>query len=156
MLVGTPVRCAITGATRAFQHSRAGNRRSPQRYLAAQDAASRANNSRRRAARKPPFTSMTFRTILPASTRRSFMADVFIYDALRTPRGRGKPGKGGLSGIHPQELLAQTLNTMAERRKLDKNLVQDVQIGCVTQTSEQGACIARVALIAADWPDDVT
>ncbi|HET9991559.1 MAG TPA: acetyl-CoA C-acetyltransferase [Kofleriaceae bacterium] len=84
------------------------------------------------------------------------MADVFIYDALRTPRGRGKAGKGGLSGIHPQELLAQTLNTMAERRKLDKSLVQDVQIGCVTQASEQGACIARVALIAADWPDDVT
>jgi len=84
------------------------------------------------------------------------MADVFIYDALRTPRGRGKAGKGGLSGIHPQELLAQTLNTMADRRKLDKSLVQDVQIGCVTQVSEQGACIARVALIAADWPEDVT
>jgi len=84
------------------------------------------------------------------------MADVFIYDELRTPRGRGKAGKGGLSGIHPQELLAQTLNTMADRRKLDKSLVQDVQIGCVTQVSEQGACIARVALIAADWPEDVT
>jgi len=84
------------------------------------------------------------------------MADVFIYDALRTPRGRGKAGKGGLSGLHPQELLAQTLNTMADRRKLDKKLVQDVQIGCVTQVSEQGACIARVALIAADWPEDVT
>jgi len=84
------------------------------------------------------------------------MADVFIYDALRTPRGRGKAGKGGLSMIHPQELLAQTLNTMAERRKLDKNLVQDVSIGCVSQVSEQGACIARTSLIAAEWPDDVT
>ena len=84
------------------------------------------------------------------------MADVFIYDALRTPRGRGKAGKGGLSMIHPQELLAQTLNTMAERRKLDKNLVQDVSIGCVSQVSEQGACIARTTLIAADWPEDVT
>jgi acetyl-CoA C-acetyltransferase len=84
------------------------------------------------------------------------MADVFIYDALRTPRGRGKAGKGGLSAIHPQELLAQTLNTMAERRNLDKNLVEDVAIGCVTQTAEQGACIARTALIAAQWPEDVT
>jgi acetyl-CoA C-acetyltransferase len=84
------------------------------------------------------------------------MADVFIYDALRTPRGRGKAGKGGLSAIHPQELLAQTLNTMAERRHLDKNLIEDVSIGCVTQTSEQGACIARTALIAAQWPEDVT
>ncbi len=84
------------------------------------------------------------------------MADVFIYDALRTPRGRGKAGKGGLSNIHPQELLAQTLNHMAERKKLDKNLVEDFAVGCVTQVKEQGACIARVALIAAQWPEDVT
>jgi len=84
------------------------------------------------------------------------MADVFIYDAVRTPRGRGKAGKGGLSNIHPQELLAQTLNHLAERKRLDKNLVEDLAVGCVTQVKEQGACIARVALIAADWPEDVT
>ncbi|MBA3393723.1 MAG: acetyl-CoA C-acyltransferase, partial [Deltaproteobacteria bacterium] len=84
------------------------------------------------------------------------MTDVFIYDALRTPRGRGKAGKGGLANHHPQELLAQTLNTMAERKKLDKNLVEDMSIGCVTQVKEQGACIARNALIAAEWPEDVT
>jgi acetyl-CoA C-acetyltransferase len=84
------------------------------------------------------------------------MADVFIYDAVRTPRGRGKAGKGGLSNIHPQELLAQTLNHMAERKKLDKSLVDDLAIGCVTQVKEQGACVARVALIAAQWPEDVT
>jgi acetyl-CoA C-acetyltransferase len=82
------------------------------------------------------------------------MADVFIYDSLRTPRGRGK--KGALNHIHPQELLAQTLNHMAERKKLDKSLVEDVSMGCVTQVKEQGACIARLALIAAQWPDDVT
>jgi len=84
------------------------------------------------------------------------MADVFIYDSLRTPRGRGKAGKGGLSNTHPQELLAQTLNTMAARLELDRALVQDVAMGCVTQVKEQGACIARNALIAADWPEDVT
>src|SRR2546423_11238597 len=84
------------------------------------------------------------------------MADVFIFDALRTPRGRGKAGKGGLANHHPQELLAQTLNHMAERRKLDKSLVDDMAIGCVTQVKEQGACVARNALIAADWPEDVT
>jgi acetyl-CoA C-acetyltransferase len=84
------------------------------------------------------------------------MADVFIFDALRTPRGRGKAGKGGLSQLHPQELLAQTLNHMADRRKLDRSLVDDLAIGCVTQVKEQGACIARNALIAADWPEDVT
>jgi acetyl-CoA C-acetyltransferase len=84
------------------------------------------------------------------------MADVFIFDALRTPRGRGKAGKGGLANHHPQELLAQTLNHMAERRKLDKRVVDDLAIGCVTQVKEQGACVARNALIAADWPEDVT
>ncbi len=50
------------------------------------------------------------------------MADVFIFDAVRTPRGRGKAGKGGLSGLHPQEVLAQTLNHMAARIHLDKHL----------------------------------
>jgi acetyl-CoA C-acetyltransferase len=84
------------------------------------------------------------------------MADVYIYDALRTPRGRGKAGKGGLANHHPQELLAQTLNHMAERKKLDKKLVDDLAVGCVTQVKEQGACIARLALIAAQWPEEVT
>jgi acetyl-CoA C-acetyltransferase len=84
------------------------------------------------------------------------MADVFIFDAVRTPRGRGKAGKGGLANHHPQELLAQTLNHLAERKQLDKNLVEDVAVGCVTQVKEQGACIARNALIAAAWPEDVT
>ncbi|WP_428263459.1 acetyl-CoA C-acetyltransferase [Haliangium sp.] len=84
------------------------------------------------------------------------MRDVYLYDAVRTPRGRGKPGKGALSGMHPQELLAQTLNRLADKTGLDKNQVEDVVIGCVTQAKEQGACIARHAVIAADWPEDVT
>src|SRR4029078_4970046 len=67
-----------------------------------------------------------------------------------------KAGKGGLSQVHPQELLAQTLNHMADRRTLDKHLVEEMAIGCVTQVKEQGACVARNALIAADWPEDVT
>ena len=40
--------------------------------------------------------------------------------------------------------------------KLDKNLVEDIAVGCVSQVKEQGACIARNAIIAAEWPDDVT
>jgi acetyl-CoA C-acetyltransferase len=84
------------------------------------------------------------------------MRDVFIYDAVRTPRGRGKAGKGALSSVHPQELLAQTLNQLAARLGLDKSLVEDVVVGCVSQVKEQGACIARVALIAAEWPESVT
>ncbi|XXY54184.1 acetyl-CoA C-acetyltransferase [Sorangium sp. So ce269] len=77
-------------------------------------------------------------------------------DAVRSPRGRGKAGKGALSGVHPQELLAQTLNRLAEKTGIRKEDVEDVVVGCVTQASEQGACIARTAILAADWPDVVT
>src|SRR5262245_3569563 len=84
------------------------------------------------------------------------MAEAYIIDAVRTPRGRGKPGKGALSGIHPQQLLAQTLNELARRNGLRKEDVEDVVIGCVSQAKEQGACIARNSILAADWPDGVT
>lgn len=84
------------------------------------------------------------------------MADAFIIDATRTPRGRGKPGKGGLSGVHPQELMAQTLNVLADKTGIDKALVEDVVIGCVSQAKEQGACIARNSVLAAEWPIEVT
>ena len=84
------------------------------------------------------------------------MGDAFIIDAVRTPRGRGKAGKGALSSLHPQELLAQVLNHMAERTNLKKEDVEDVVIGCVTQATEQGSCIARNSVLAAGWPDDVT
>jgi acetyl-CoA C-acetyltransferase len=84
------------------------------------------------------------------------MADAYIIDAVRTPRGRGKAGKGALSGIHPQELLAQALNQLSQRNPLRREDVEDVVIGCVSQVKEQGACIARNAILAADWPEDVT
>src|SRR5579859_4206810 len=83
------------------------------------------------------------------------MATAYIVDAIRTPRGRGKPGKGALSGIHPQELLAQTLNALAERTGIDRGDVDDVVAGCVSQANEQGANIARNAVLAADWPLEV-
>ncbi len=84
------------------------------------------------------------------------MAVAYIIDAVRTPRGRGKAGKGALSGIHPQELLAQTLNQLAKRNSLRKEDVEDVVVGCVSQVKEQGACIARNAILAAEWPETVT
>jgi len=84
------------------------------------------------------------------------MANALIIDAVRTPRGRGKPGSGALSGVHPQELLAQTLNQVARRNDLSKADVEDVVIGCVSQVGEQGACIARNSVLAAGFPDDVT
>src|SRR5215210_792768 len=84
------------------------------------------------------------------------MATAYILDALRTPRGRGTAGKGALSHIHPQELFAQTLNALAGRNGLDRTAVDDVVVGCVSQTGEQGANLARNAILAADWPLEVT
>ncbi|MEZ4335772.1 MAG: acetyl-CoA C-acetyltransferase [Sandaracinaceae bacterium] len=89
------------------------------------------------------------------------MADAFIVDAVRTPRGKGKRAKGdkpggALSEIHPQELMGQTLNRLAEKVGFDKGRVDDVVLGTVSQAKEQGACIARNSILAAGWPDDVT
>src|SRR5260370_42695703 len=88
--------------------------------------------------------------------RRKRMTTAYILDAVRTPRGKGKPGKGALSGIHPQELLAQTLNRLARRAGIDTRDVDDVVMGCVTQAGEQGADIARNAVLEADWPRERT
>jgi acetyl-CoA C-acetyltransferase len=84
------------------------------------------------------------------------MAYAYIIDAVRTPRGRGKKDKGALSGVHPQELLAQTLNRLAEKSGVSKDWVEDVVVGCVTQAGEQGACVARNAILTAGWPEHVT
>jgi acetyl-CoA C-acetyltransferase len=84
------------------------------------------------------------------------MAGGYIIDAVRTPRGRGKKGKGSLTEIHPQELLAQTLNRLAERGGVDREDVDDVVIGVVSQVGEQGGNIARNAVLAAGWPLQVS
>jgi len=65
-------------------------------------------------------------------------------------------GKGALSSIHPQELLAQTLNQLARRTGIEKRDVDDVIAGCVTEANDQGANLARNAVLAADWPTEVT
>lgn len=78
--------------------------------------------------------------------------DAYIVDAVRTPRARAKPGKGALSGLHPQELLAQTLQQLPQRTGVDLTEVDDVVVGCVAQVEAQGANIARQALLAAGWP----
>ena len=83
------------------------------------------------------------------------MNAAYIIDAVRTPRGRGKPGKGALTGIHPQELLAQTLQQIATRTGVDPGEVEDVVIGCVSQAGEQGANVARNAVLASGWPLEI-
>lgn len=81
--------------------------------------------------------------------------DAYILDAVRTPRARAKPGKGALSGLHPQELLAQTLQQLPQRTRVDVSEIDDVVIGCVAQVESQGANIARQAVLAAGWPISV-
>jgi acetyl-CoA C-acetyltransferase len=82
--------------------------------------------------------------------------EALIIDAVRTPRGRGKAGKGALSSLHPQVLLAQALNHLAKKSGVSKDDVEDVVIGCVTQAKEQGANVARNAVLYADWPQTAT
>jgi len=83
------------------------------------------------------------------------MATAFIIDAVRSPRGRGKAGKGALSGVHPQRILAQVLQGLAKKAGFDPKNVDDVVVGCVSQASEQGANIARNAVLDAGWPIEV-
>ncbi len=80
----------------------------------------------------------------------------YILDAVRTPRGRGRAGKGALSGIHPQELFAQTLRQLVARSAFDPAEVDDVVAGCVSHAGEQGANLARNAVLTAGWPLNVS
>jgi acetyl-CoA C-acetyltransferase len=82
------------------------------------------------------------------------MPDAFIFDHLRTPRGRGKPD-GSLHPITPMSLIAQVLAGLRDRNGLDTRLVDDVVLGCVSPVAEQGANIARVATLVAGYDERV-
>ena len=82
------------------------------------------------------------------------MTDAFIYDALRTPRSKGKPG-GTLNEVKPIRLLAGLLEALQERHSLDTALVDDVIMGCVAPVLEQGSCIAKAAVQSAHWDESV-
>jgi acetyl-CoA acyltransferase len=77
-----------------------------------------------------------------------------IVDAVRTASGKGKPG-GALSGLHPVDLLRQTLRALLDRNDIDPASIDDVIAGCVSQTGEQALNIARTALLAAGLPESV-
>jgi acetyl-CoA C-acetyltransferase len=78
------------------------------------------------------------------------MTDAYIYDHLRTPRGKGKKD-GSLHQATPVWLLRTLLQALQQRQSLDTALVDDVVLGCVTPVGEQGADIARTAVLDADW-----
>jgi len=82
------------------------------------------------------------------------MADAFIYDHVRTPRGRGK-ADGALHEVTALNLATQTLASLKARNKLDTSQVDDVVMGCVDPVGEAGGDIARVAAICADYGNGV-
>ena len=79
------------------------------------------------------------------------MGEAWIIDGTRSPRGKGK-SNGSLHHIHPQELLAQTLNALADRTGIDKRDVDDVIVGNGNPSGDHAACIGRMAVLAAGWP----
>ncbi|MBI3286240.1 MAG: acetyl-CoA C-acetyltransferase [Burkholderiales bacterium] len=74
----------------------------------------------------------------------------FVYEAIRTPRGKGKKD-GSLHEVKPIRLLSGLLRDLAQRTQLDTSRVDDAIIGCVTPVGDQGANIAKTALLMADW-----
>ncbi|MCB1536054.1 MAG: acetyl-CoA C-acetyltransferase [Rhodoblastus sp.] len=82
------------------------------------------------------------------------MADAFIYDAVRTPRGRGK-SDGSLHEVSTLQLAAGALRALKERNQLDTHLVDDVILGCVDTVGESGSDIARVSALVAGYGNHV-
>src|SRR5262249_60570051 len=64
-------------------------------------------------------------------------------------------GKGSLAGVQPVDLCIAPMAAMVARTGIDPRQIEDVVIGCVTETDEQGACVARSAVLAAGWPVEV-
>jgi acetyl-CoA acyltransferase len=80
------------------------------------------------------------------------MRDAVIVEAVRTPVGRRN---GGLSAVHSADLSAIVLAALVDRTGIDPALIDDVIWGCVTQSGEQSADIARTALLSAGWPESI-
>ncbi|MGY8931023.1 MAG: acetyl-CoA C-acetyltransferase [Flavobacteriales bacterium] len=79
------------------------------------------------------------------------MADAYIIDTCRTPRGIGKIGKGSLAHIHPQQLAATVLKALADRNNLNTEEVDDIIFGCNNQNGKQGSDIGRMAALDAGY-----
>jgi len=87
---------------------------------------------------------------------RDVTRDAVIIDVVRTPRGKGRRG-GALSEVKPIDLVAGLYRALVERNPaLQLRDIDDVVLGCVTQTGEQGANLARVAALYAGWPDQIS
>lgn len=79
------------------------------------------------------------------------MADAYIVDAVRTPRGIGKPGKGALAHLHPQDLGATVLRAIRDRNNLDTAKVDDIVWSCSQQRGKQGGDLGRLSALWAGY-----
>jgi len=82
------------------------------------------------------------------------MTEAMIFDAVRTPRGKGKKD-GALHSVKPVNLMAGLLRAIQRRNDLDTAQVDDIVLGCVTPVGDQGADIAKTAALVADWDEQV-
>jgi len=82
------------------------------------------------------------------------MTDAYIYDHVRSPRGRGR-SNGSLHEVTPVDMTAQVLSQLRDRNDLDTSKLDDVVMGCTAPVGEQGAVIARTALLNADYAENV-
>jgi acetyl-CoA acetyltransferase family protein len=82
------------------------------------------------------------------------MREAVIVDAVRTPLGRGK-ANGALYGVHPVDLAAHAIKALVERTGIDRDLIEDVIMGCVSQIGDQSLNVARNAALAAGLPETV-
>ena len=80
------------------------------------------------------------------------MTEAYVYDAVRTPRGKGK-SDGTLHEITPVQLATQVLESVRDRNKIDASLIEDVAFGCVSPVGEQGAVITRTAILNAGYSE---
>ncbi len=83
------------------------------------------------------------------------MTEAYIFDAVRTPRGKGKKD-GSLYEVKPISLVTGLLHALQARNNLDTSLVEDVVLGCVTPVADQGGDIAKAAVQAAGWSNHVS
>ncbi|KTE00689.1 acetyl-CoA acetyltransferase [Sphingopyxis sp. H038] len=79
------------------------------------------------------------------------MTEAYIIDAVRTPRGIGKPGKGALSHLHPQHLAATVLAAIRDRNNLDTSTVDDIVWSTSSQVGKQGGDLGRMAALSAGY-----
>src|SRR5260370_37586919 len=87
----------------------------------------------------------------PPKSQEMDMPEAYIIDAVRTPRGTGKVGKGALANVHPQHLAATVLKALHERNHLNTAHVNDIIWGTIAQMGKQGGDVSHIAALHAGY-----